>query len=225
METIEAPIRVLLVDDHEVVRLGLRALLSAQPHMELVGEAANTAEALALLASAAPDIVLLDIDLGEESGLDLLSPLQARAPAARVVLLTALRDAAMHKQAVRQGAMGLVLKDKPLDVVVRAIEKVHAGEVWLDRRLIADVLSTANEARPGNGVELRRIKALTAREREVIALLGKGIKNREIAEQLSISEATVRHHLTSVFSKLGVTDRFELVIFAYRHGLAQMPDG
>lgn len=225
MTTAGAPIKVLLVDDHEVVRVGMRALLSVQPHMELVGEAVNAAQALALLETTLPDIILLDIDLGTESGLDLLPVLQARIPDARIILLTGLRDAVVHRRAVRAGAMGLVLKDKPIDVVVRAIEKVHEGEVWLDRRLIADVLSLANGDRPAVDVELRRIRALTEREREVITLLGEGIKNRQIAERLSISEATVRHHLTSVFSKLGVTDRFELVIFAYRHGLAQMPEG
>ncbi|MBC8078599.1 MAG: response regulator transcription factor [Chloroflexales bacterium] len=225
MTTAGAPIKVLLVDDHEVVRVGMRALLSVQPHIELVGEAVNAAQALALLETTPPDIILLDIDLGNESGLDLLPILQARIPDARVILLTGLRDTVIHRRAVRAGAMGLVLKDKPIDVVVKAIEKVYEGEVWLDRRLIADVLSLTNGDHPAVDVELRRIRALTEREREVITLLGEGIKNRQIAERLSISEATVRHHLTSVFSKLGVTDRFELVIFAYRHGLAQMPEG
>ena len=225
MMTESAPIRVLLVDDHEVVRVGLRALLRAQSHMELVGEAANGAETLALLESVQPNIILLDLDLGSERGVDLMPSISARAPGARIVLLTGVRDGALHRQAVRQGAMGLVLKDRPLDVVIKAIEKVHDGEVWLDRRLIADVLSVTNGDALAVDVERRRIAALTDREREVVALLGEGLKNRQIAERLSISEATVRHHLTSVFSKLGVTDRFELVIFAYRHGLAQMPDG
>jgi two-component system nitrate/nitrite response regulator NarL len=224
MTTAVGPIRVLLVDDHAVVRLGLRALLSAQPHMVVVGEASNGAEALALLEGLTPDIILLDLLLGDESGIDLMPLLHARAPSARVVLLTALRDGATHRRAVRQGAMGLVLKERSLDVVVKAIEKVHEGEVWLDRRLIADVLSAASDGAAPADVELRRIATLTDREREVIVLLGEGIKNRQIAERLSISEATVRHHLTSVFSKLQVSDRFELVIFAYRHGLAQMPN-
>src|SRR5690348_330071 len=121
MTTAGATIRVLLVDDHAVVRLGLRALLGAQPQMELVGEASSGAEALALLESVTPDIILLDLVLGDENGIDLMPLLHARAPAARVVLLTALRDGATHRRAVRQGAMGLVLKDRPLNVVLKAI--------------------------------------------------------------------------------------------------------
>lgn len=224
MTTAGAPIRVLLVDDHEVVRMGIRALVRAQPHLALVGEAANVTQALDLTERTQPDIILLDIDLGQESGLDLLPLIQVRAPEARVVLLTGMRDAAVHRRAVRQGAVGLVLKDRPLDMVIKAIEKVYEGEVWLDRRLIADVLSATSGDRPTIDAEQRRIAALTDREREVIALLGEGIKNRHIADRLAISEATVRHHLTSVFSKLGVSDRFEMAIFAYRHGLAKLPE-
>jgi DNA-binding NarL/FixJ family response regulator len=121
--------------------------------------------------------------------------------------------------------MGLVLKHKAADTVIRAIEKVYAGEVWLDRAMIASILNerASHSAAPEPQAETPRIAKLTEREREVIRLLGEGIKNRQIAERLHISEATVRHHLTSVFAKLGVMDRFELVIYAFQHGLAKLP--
>jgi DNA-binding NarL/FixJ family response regulator len=121
--------------------------------------------------------------------------------------------------------VGLVLKHKAADTVIRAIEKVYEGEVWLDRTMIASIL---NERVNSNGAhekntETPKIALLTDREREVIKLIGEGIKNKQIAERMFISEATVRHHLTSVFAKLGVTDRFELVIYAFQHGLAKLP--
>jgi two-component system nitrate/nitrite response regulator NarL len=121
--------------------------------------------------------------------------------------------------------MGLVSKQKAADTVIRAIEKVYAGEVWLDRAMIASILNDqiSTSVAPDQSVEALRIAKLTEREREVIQLIGEGIKNRQIAERMYISEATVRHHLTSVFAKLGVADRFELVIYAFQHGLAKLP--
>jgi DNA-binding NarL/FixJ family response regulator len=137
-------------------------------------------------------------------------------------VLTGVRDVEMHRRAVRLGAVGLVLKEKAADVLLKAIAKVYAGEVWLDRLLIANVLSeitrpTSQSLDP----EDIKIKALTVREREIIKLIGQGLKNQAIANRLCISEATVRHHLTSIFGKLGVGDRLELAIYAYRHGLAR----
>jgi DNA-binding NarL/FixJ family response regulator len=172
-----------------------------------------------------PDIILLDLDLGDESGLDLLPELIAAVPDARIILLTGLRDIEIQRRAILLGAMGLVSKQKAADTVIRAIEKVYAGEVWLDRAMIASILNERvnTNAAPDQNVEALRIAKLTEREREVIQLIGEGIKNRQIAERLYISEATVRHHLTSVFAKLGVADRFELVIYAFQHGLAKLP--
>jgi two-component system nitrate/nitrite response regulator NarL len=143
----------------------------------------------------------------------------------RIILLTGLRDLEVQRRAILLGAMGLVSKQKAAETVIRAIEKVYAGEVWLDRAMIASILNdrvNPNVA-PDQNVEAPRIAKLTEREREVIHLLGEGIKNRQIAERMYISEATVRHHLTSIFAKLGVADRFELVIYAFQHGLAKLP--
>ena len=219
------PIRVLLVDDHAVVRTGLRLLIESRPGLQVVGEAATRPAALTAAAREHPDLILLDLDLGGSSGLDFLPELLAAAPAARVLILTGLRDAEVHRRAVRLGAMGVVVKDKAAEVLLQAIEKVHAGEVWLERTMMAATLRelTRRGTATPHDPEAAKIATLTAREREVIALVGTGLKNRQIAQRLFISETTVRHHLTAVFAKLGVADRLELVIYAYRHGLATAP--
>lgn len=218
-------IRILIIDDHAVLRAGLRMLIESQTGMLVVGEAENRRESLAAIANETPDIILLDLDLGDEDGLDLLPDLIAAVPDARIILLTGLRDPELQRRAILLGAMGLVLKQKAADTVIRAIRKVYAGEVWLDRAMIASILNErVNQNTPGEqNVDTARIALLTEREREVIRLIGEGIKNRQIAERMYISEATVRHHLTSIFAKLGVTDRFELVIYAFQHGLAKLP--
>jgi DNA-binding NarL/FixJ family response regulator len=221
----QRPIRILMIDDHAMLRAGLRMIIESHAGMQVVGEAENRSEALAAIASATPDIILLDLDLGDENGLDLLPDLLETVRDARIILLTGLRDLEVQRRAILLGAMGLVLKQKAADTVIRAIQKVYAGEVWLDRAMIASILNerASQSATPEQHPETPRIAKLTEREREVIRLLGEGIKNRQIAERMHISEATVRHHLTSVFAKLGVMDRFELVIYAFQHGLATLP--
>ncbi len=218
------PIRILLIDDHAIVRTGLRLLIDSQPGMAVVGEAANRAEALELADRLQPDIILLDVMLGEENGLDLLPELCAIVSSGRVLLLTGLRDSEEHWRAVRLGASGLVLKDQASEVLIKAIEKVHAGEVWLDAAIVAGVLAEVSRGATTRALdpEVARVATLTQREREVIALICEGLPNKQIGERLVISETTVRHHLTSIFNKLGVTNRLELVIYAYRNGLARL---
>jgi DNA-binding NarL/FixJ family response regulator len=216
------PIRILIIDDHAIMRTTLRMFLERQPGLMVVGEGASPEEALDAAAREQPDVILLDLHLGDANGLDLLPPLQTVAPSAHIVVLTGVRDVDVHRRAIRLGAMGLVLKEEAAAVLIEAIAKVSAGEIWLNSLLVARVLSEMT--RPGTDArtdpEAIKIKALTAREREVIKLVGQGLKNQAIADHLCISEATVRHHLTSIFGKLGVGDRLELAIYAYRHGLA-----
>jgi two-component system, NarL family, nitrate/nitrite response regulator NarL len=207
-------IRVVLVDDHAVVRAGLRMLIESRPGLLVVGEAATTADALTVAGREQPDIILLDLDLGGDNGLTILPELFATAKQSRVLMLTGVRDPEEHQRAVRLGAMADLLQ---------AIEKVHAGEVWLDGALMARVLGRAAPAEATIDPEAVKIASLTDREREVIALICEGLQNKLIGERLFISETTVRHHLTSIFDKLGVTNRLELVIYAYRHGLAKLP--
>jgi DNA-binding NarL/FixJ family response regulator len=218
------PIRILLIDDHAIVRTGLRLLIDSQPGMVVVGEAANRAEALELADRLQPDIILLDLMLGEESGLDLLPELRSLAQRSRVLLLTGVHDTEEHLRAVRLGATGLVLKSQASEMLIKAIEKIHAGEVWLDAAIVASVVAEVS-GRPADRMidpEAAKLATLTQREREVIALICEGLSNKSIGERLHISETTVRHHLTSIFDKLGVTNRLELVIYAYRHGLARL---
>jgi len=221
------PIRILLVDDHELVRTGLRMVLERHPHLVVVGEAGNRVDALVTAARERPDIILLDLDLGGVSSLSFLPELLAAAKGGRVIVVTGVRAPEEHYRAVQLGAMGLVRKEQAADVLVNAIEKVHSGEVWLEpamvTRALADISGQPSAEKQPVDPEAAKIAKLTPREREVIELIGEGLYNKDIAERLSISAATVSHHLTSIFDKLGVGNRFDLVIYAYRHGLAESP--
>ena len=218
------PIRILIVDDHLVVRAGLHMLIENHPGMTVVAMASNRTEALELSASAAPNLILLDLDLGGENALTFLTQLRETTPNARILVLTGLRDTDAHRQAVQLGAMGVVLKEHAPDVLIKAIEKVHAGEIWLDRPTMGRMLREMS-AREEKEIdpEVAKIESLTQREREVVALIAEGLKNKQIAQRLFISETTVTHHLSSIYSKLGVSDRLELVIYAFAHKLANKP--
>jgi DNA-binding NarL/FixJ family response regulator len=213
----------LLVDDHAMVRAGLRMLIESRGGYQVVGEAGGPGDAVMLAKSTHPDMILLDLDLGSGPTLDLIEEL--RAVDARnhpqVVILTGLRDAGVHRRAVRLGARGVVSKETAAESLLTAIEKVAAGELWLDRVQLGRLASEMSGAEP-DGIQSERVRIdkLTPREREVVLLVGQGLKNREIAKRLAISETTVRHHLTSVFAKLEVTDRLSLLLFALKHRLA-----
>lgn len=214
------PIRVLLVDDHGLVRAGIRLLIESRAGLKVVGEAGTRGDAVLLANRERPDVILLDLDMGGGGrALDFVPELLAVSNETRILVLTGVRDPEIHQRAVRLGAMGLVLKEKAAEDLLKAIEKIHAGEAWLDRSLTASVISKfSRQGRSGetNDEEVK-IASLTEREREVVTLVGEGLKNKQIAERLFISETTVRHHLTSIFSKLDVASRFELIILVYRH--------
>jgi DNA-binding NarL/FixJ family response regulator len=214
----DKPIRILLVDDHALVREMLRSLIEEQPEMAVVGEAQTGSEALSLAALEEPDIILLDLDLGGESGLDSLQALLALSKKPRILVLTGGRDPQMHRQAIYLGAMGFLLKDETAEVLIKAIKKVHEGEAWLDRSMTAAVLSEITRSKKEDP-EAAKINTLTEREREVIALIAEAVGTKQIADRLFISEKTVRNHLASIFSKLELSDRLELAIYASRHGL------
>ena len=216
-------ISILVVDDQPIVRAGLRTLIEDHSDMILAGEAATRSEALATAGTRRPHIILLELALAHESGLDFLGDLLTVAPESRVVILTGVRDPEAHRRAVHLGAMGLVLKDQAPDVVIKAIEKVHTGEVWLDRTLTASVLSERSREERHQQGDLARIATLTERERQIVELVCQGLRNKQIAEKLFISAATVRNHLTSVLSKLELSNRVELALYAYRQHLAKPP--
>lgn len=218
-------VSILIVDDHSVIRTGLRLLIETDPRFGVCADVGNCPEAVEAAERLQPDLILLDIDLNGESGLACVPELLGSAPAARVLVLTGASESNVHAQALKVGAMGLVLKEKAAEVLLKAIGKVNQGEVWFDRSVMGSVLSDMSRGgrRASVNPEEANIASLTDREREVISLIGEGLKNKQIAQRLFISETTVRHHLTSIFDKLGVSDRLELVIYAYRHNLAKAP--
>ena len=216
------PIRVLLVDDHVLVRTGLRMLIESDKTLEVVGEAGSRQDALDTAVATSPDVILLDVDLGRERATDFLGELLLTRKDVRALILTGLRDTRLHRECIRHGARGVLLKEEAAGSLLKAIHKVHAGELWLDRSLTAELIDDIRHGRSHKqDPQQVRIERLTAREREVIALVAAGCRNRQIAERLFISETTVRHHLTAIFSKLEVGDRLGLALYAFRHGLAE----
>ena len=199
-------ISVLIVDDHPVVRQGLRALLEVQDDMTVAGEAGDGPAAISLAESLRPDIVLLDLKLPGMDGMAVLRPL--RAAGLRVLVLTSATEPSAAAAAVRAGAAGVVYKDIDPAALVRAIRSVHDGNVLLAPEAV------------GSLVRGSRADTLTAREREVLAGIADGKSNREIARLLRVSEKTVKAHVSAVLAKLGVQDRTQAAVYAVRHGKA-----
>ncbi len=216
------PINIMIVDDHVMIRSGLRMLIEHDQRMRVVAQAGNKSEALERATSERPDVIILDLVLGDEDGLTFLPELCEASPNSRVLVLTGVQNPDSHRRAIRRGAMGIVLKEHAADQLLKAILKVNEGEVWIERSMMGSMIQEFNRPSPVDP-EVTKIESLTDREREVIALIGEGLKNKQVGERLFISETTVTHHLSSVFSKLEVSDRLELIIYAFRHGLAKMP--
>lgn len=218
-------IRVLIVDDHQSILWGLVKLIeNERPRMEVAATATTYAEAINAARRERPDVILLDIDLGGENSLGHVPEL-ARDANAQVLILTGMEDQESHDRAMIYGARGVVLKKEPVEVILKAIEKVYQGEIWLDRAALGRVFtkfSHTDEAIPADP-EADKIHTLTAKEREIIVtvLEENGLTNKLIAKQLNISEFTLRNHLSSIYSKLGVSSRLELFIYACKHNLAQ----
>ena len=199
-------ISVLIVDDHPVVRQGLRALLEVQDDMTVAGEAGDGPAAISLAESLRPDIVLLDLKLPGMDGVAVLRPL--RAAGLRVLVLTSATEPTAAAAAVRAGAAGVVYKDIDPAALVRAIRSVHDGNVLLAPEAVGSLIRGS------------RADTLTAREREVLAGIADGKSNREIARLLRVSEKTVKAHVSAVLAKLGVQDRTQAAVYAVRHGTA-----
>jgi two-component system, NarL family, nitrate/nitrite response regulator NarL len=209
------PIRVFLVDDHKTVLWGLERLIeSAAPRMNVVGMAENSEEMLAKLPSAQPDVILLDLDLGGISSMGCLETLKDWR-SIRVLILTGSSDPAVHQQAVVRGARGVVHKQVAAEVLLRAIEKVHSGEIWLEATLLGRVM-TALSIGKAPDPEVPKWPELTAKERQIVNTLvqERGARNKIIADKLNISESTLRNHLTTIYSKLGLEGRMELYLYA-----------
>ena len=225
MEPAPQKIRIVIVDDQLVVREGLRMLLDNHPGIKVVAMASSKAEALEIIAREPADLIILDLELGGVSALSFIPQLREAARRARLLVLTASRDSETHQKAAQLGAMGVVLKDDAADLLLKAIVKVYQGEAWLDRLTLGNLIwQLSSHDKEAVDPQRRKISSLTDRERQVIALIAEGLKNKQIAERLFISPTTVTHHLSSIYSKLGVTDRLELVVYSFANRLAKMPE-
>ena len=217
----EESIRVLLIDPHTLTRAGFRYIVESQPDIKVVAQAGNINEALTLIDATKPDIILFEYK--PEAGLSFEAPnaFKKSWKKVRVILVTGEKDVNFYVKAVKSGVVGIILKTQPPETLIKAIRKVHQGEVWIERSWIAHIVSSSifenTAVEPDPRTEI--INKMTEREMDLIPLIGRGLKNKQIAEQLCIAETTVRHHLTSIYGKLEVADRFELLILAQRYQL------
>lgn len=216
-------IRILLADDHAVVRQGLRTFLELQDDMQVVGEAGEGGEAVELAARLAPDVVVLDLVMPGMDGVEATRRICERSPRSRVLILTSFGEDDMVFPAIRAGAQGYLLKDIPPGDLVRAVRDLHGGKTQLHpdiaRRLMSAVAGSAPAQVPASPPLPPELEALTEREREVLDLIARGLNNREIAERMVISEATVKTHVSNLLDKLGLPDRTRAAIWALKHGL------
>jgi two-component system, NarL family, nitrate/nitrite response regulator NarL len=224
----EAPkIRIVVADDHPIFRDGLCRLLALEPDFEVVGQAHDGRQVLDVLQQYEPDILLLDLKMPGLDGLATLQRLQTSKHKTRVIVLTASEDKNEFVQAMKLGTAGIVLKQSATDLLIKSIRKVNAGEIWLDSHTTAAVMrqfaTGADEvpvgAAPASSSRERERSLLSQREREIVALVAQGFKNKEMAEKMFISEQTVKNHLHNIFDKLGVSDRLELALYAIHNNL------
>lgn len=217
------PIRVVLIDDHQIIRDGLREFIESRPGMRVVGDAGDRRRAIETVARELPDVVVLDLDLGGVSGLELLPEILHAAPATSVIILTGLRDTEKRDRAMELGAKGVVLKENGVAELLNAIEKVHrTGDYWLEPGAAKRLLEGRRGGAPRIDPEAAKIASLTPTESALITHLGKGLDNRQIAEQMHVAESTVRNNLTRIYDKLEIKGgRLALLVYAYQHGLVK----
>ncbi|MEE1818926.1 response regulator [Streptomyces sp. NPDC004288] len=211
----DKPIRVLLVDDHQVVRRGLRTFLEVQDDIEVVGEASDGAEGVARAEELRPDVVLMDVKMPGTDGIEALKRLRELANPARVLIVTSFTEQRTVVPALRAGAFGYVYKDVDPDALAGAIRSVHAGHVLLQPEVAGALLAQDESQGTGRG------STLTEREREVLGLIADGRSNREIARALVLSEKTVKTHVSNILMKLDLADRTQAALWAVRHGLTR----
>jgi DNA-binding NarL/FixJ family response regulator len=216
-------IRVVLAECHNLVREAFRSLLREAGGFTVVGEASGVPDILDVIGTQRPDVVLLVMDGTSEREVALLHRLPDIAERASVLIVTGDSDSTLHAQAIELGAMGVVMKNQSAEVLTTALRKVGGGEIWLDRAHTTSVVNRLTRRRVDVDPETAKIESLTPRERQIIGLITEGLTNKDIAERLFISEATVRNHLTSILDKLDLGDRFRLTVYAFRRGLILCP--
>ena len=220
-------IKIVIADDHPIFRDGLRKLLSLESDFEVIGEARDGNEVLELMREKDPDVLLLDLRMPGLDGLSVLQSLKASGCRSRIIILTASEDKNEFVQAMKLGCSGIVLKQTATELLYKSIRKVYSGEIWLDSHTTAAVMRQfASPSRVGGADRKGRERSpLSQREREIVALVAQGFKNKEIAEKIFISEQTVKNHLHNIFDKLGVSDRLELALYAIHKGFHSELEG
>ena len=214
-------IRVLLADDHAVFRQGLRRLLEAERDFLVVGEASTGEEAVTMMSQLRPDILLLDLSMPGQSGLDTLATIASGDVPVKAVVLTAEIGREQVVRALQLGARGVLLKSSGADLIFKGLRTIMTGQHWVDRQTVTDLVELVREL-SGSPRQVSSNKfGLTARQLEIVQAVVAGLANRDIARKLSISEDTVKHHLTQIFSKTGVSNRLELALFAMHHQLGK----
>ncbi len=215
------PIRIVIADDHPIFRDGLRRLLEAEADLKVIGEASDGAEAVKLARQLKPDILLLDLAMPRNPGLEALRELSSGSTnSVRVILLTAAAEKNQIVEALQLGARGVVLKDSATQLLLKSIHTVMAGEYWVGRESVSNLVQYLRTLVQSSGEEARqKIFGLTPREIEIVSAVVAGYSNKEIAEYFKISEDTVKHHLSNIFDKLGVSTRLELALFAVNQSL------
>lgn len=218
-------IRILAADDHPIFRHGLRGLLEAEPDFQVVGEAADGTEVLEKVPALQPDVLLLDLAMPRLGGMEALRELARTSAGARqglrIVVLTVAIEKRQILEALQLGAHGIVLKDAAAQLLIKALRAVVSGQYWVGRESVADLVQYLRRLAPAVPDKPGQVRLLTSREREILSAIVGGLTNREIAEKLSISEDTVKHHLSRIFDKVGVSHRLELAMFAVNHGLVR----
>jgi DNA-binding NarL/FixJ family response regulator len=218
-------IHVVIIDDHPIVRAGMRSVLECTDDIRVMGEGGSANEAISLVDQCSPDVLVLDIGLPDKSGLEVASYLQKRNPTTAILILTAYNNPEMLFNLLENGAIGYVLKDEALETLANAVRAASAGKSWLSPSIAGNVIQRAINREKEQPVENHlpeKNESLTQRESEILCLLAEGLDNTAIAQRLTITKRTVQNHITNIYAKMGAKSRTEAMLFAIQHGIARV---